>query len=157
MGDKTYHIDGCVIDKATRTGIPGLRVEVRNGDPAEVARLGEAVTDAQGRWSIRFDKAAFREVFTERESKLFLDVYRDGELIESAEITDELEAHEPIVVEVADESSTSQVSSRTRAATIPRSSAVACRRSGSSPTIRSTGSTPGTPTATPTTRSSSTT
>jgi hypothetical protein len=81
----TLKITGRIIDRATKNGTPGLRVEAWDKDLAVKEAIGSAVTDAKGSFQIELDEANFRKVFRGRKPQLFFKVFQDGRLIQSTE------------------------------------------------------------------------
>ena len=85
MNQSKFTITGKVIDRQTRQGIPGLRIEAWDSDLFFDDFLGEAQeTDARGRFRIEFDEERFREFF-ERKPDLYFKVYQQGRLVHSTE------------------------------------------------------------------------
>ena len=66
MPKKTLRIAGRVIDRNSKTGIPGLRVE--SWDKEFVVRdlVGSAVTDTEGSFKIEFEDTRYKELFADR-------------------------------------------------------------------------------------------
>ncbi|HVF24172.1 MAG TPA: hypothetical protein VM941_13880, partial [Pyrinomonadaceae bacterium] len=83
--DKTFRITGRVIDRKTRNGIPGLRVEGWDKDLILNDLVGSAVTDAEGAFQIELDGSHFKELFADRKPDLFFKVLDDGRLLHSTE------------------------------------------------------------------------
>ena len=85
MPQSTYRISGRVIDRETRRGVAGARVEAWDKDLVFDDLVGGAVTDAAGAFLIEFDESYFRECFLDRQPDLFFKVFRADELIHSTE------------------------------------------------------------------------
>src|SRR5215510_2477655 len=85
QGNKKYYISGTVIDRKTRRGVKGLRVEAWDKDRVYNDLVGSAFTDEQGVFQIEFDESYFRELFQDRQPDLFFRVFREGALIRSTE------------------------------------------------------------------------
>lgn len=83
--EKRFKIAGRVIDRTTRNGVRGLRVEAWDKDLFFNDLVGNAITDEQGSFQIEFDESYFRELFLDRRPDLFFKVFQDGRLIHSTE------------------------------------------------------------------------
>jgi hypothetical protein len=83
--DKVFRIAGRVIDRKTRNGIAGLRVESWDKDLILTDLVGSAVTDAEGAFQIEFDDSHFKELFVDRKPDLFFKVFANGRLLRSTE------------------------------------------------------------------------
>jgi hypothetical protein len=80
-----FKILGRIIDRTTRNGVAGLRVEAWEKDLVGNGLVGSAVTDEQGAFHIEFDASYFQEVFRDRRPDLFFKVFEDESLIQSTE------------------------------------------------------------------------
>src|SRR5512145_2864442 len=80
-----FKILGRTIDRMTRNGIAGLRVEAWDKDQICNDLVGSAVTDAQGAFQIEFNASYFQELFHDRQPDLFFKVFAGGSLIQSTE------------------------------------------------------------------------
>ena len=78
-------ITGRFVDRATKTGAAGLRVEAWDKELAVKEALGSAVTDAKGSFQIELDEPNFRKLFQGRKPQLFFKVFQDSRLIQSTE------------------------------------------------------------------------
>lgn len=83
--NKSYRISGHVIDRTTRQGVSGLRIEAWDKDLIFDDLVGSATTDEQGDFQIEFTQSYFRELFLDRQPDLFFKVFRVEELIKSTE------------------------------------------------------------------------
>jgi hypothetical protein len=94
--EKVFRIIGRVIDRVSRNGIAGVRVEAWDKDLVFNDLVGSTVTDAQGAFQIEFNESYFKELFFDRQPDLFFKVFQDGRLIRSTEdsvlwnVTDEV-------------------------------------------------------------------
>lgn len=80
-----YLVIGRVIDRRTRQGVPGLRVEAWDKDLLVDDLIGSDVTDAEGRFRLSFGEEDFRELFADRRPDLFFRVHDHGRRIASTE------------------------------------------------------------------------
>src|SRR5688572_31680243 len=85
MSSKTFKIAGRVVDRKTRTGIAGLRVESWDKDLVLKDVVGSAVTDAEGAFHIVFEATHFKALFVDRKPDLFFKVFDNGRLLRSTE------------------------------------------------------------------------
>lgn len=83
--EERLRISGRIVDRNTRQGITGLRIEAWDKDLFIDDLVGSDETDAEGRFQIEFTESYFRELFFDREPDLFFKVFSDGELIKSTE------------------------------------------------------------------------
>lgn len=76
MQDKTdgFIIFGRVFDPEDRQGLAGLTVEALDKDLLLDDRLGSITTDEEGRFTIRYDRADFQELFLEAKPDIYLQV-----------------------------------------------------------------------------------
>ncbi len=78
---KKFKIRGQVIDRKTRQGLPGLRVEAWDKDLIVDDKIEEVVTREDGNFLMTFDESKFRELLFDRKPDLFFRIYRDKEFI----------------------------------------------------------------------------
>ncbi|CAN5882390.1 hypothetical protein BH18ACI4_BH18ACI4_00610 [soil metagenome] len=83
--EKDIKILGRVIDRLTRNGVAGLRVEAWDKDLICADLVGSAIPDEQGAFQIELDASYFQELFLDRRPDLFFKVFADGSLIQSTE------------------------------------------------------------------------
>lgn len=81
MITRMFSIIGKVLDRKTRRGAAGLRVEAWDKDRLYDDQVGSAVTDPQGVFRITFSESSFREFFGDRRPDLYFKVFRGAELI----------------------------------------------------------------------------
>src|SRR5215213_241088 len=81
----TFKITGRIVDRATKNGGAGLRVEAWNKELRAKEVVGSAVADPQGVFRIEFEEPRFRKLFPDRKPQLFFKVFRDGVLLHSSE------------------------------------------------------------------------
>lgn len=84
-GKHKYRIVGVVIDRQTREGLAGLRVEAWDKDPLFDDLLGTALTDEQGGYQIEFDETYFQELFLDHYPDIFFRIFAGDLLIKSTE------------------------------------------------------------------------
>src|SRR5688572_22316307 len=85
MPNNTIKIAGRVIDRKTRSGIAGLRVESWDKELKLKDVVGSAVTDAEGAFQIELDASDVKKLFVGRKPDLFFKVFADGRLVRSTE------------------------------------------------------------------------
>ena len=83
----SYRIDGQVLNRATRQGFVGVRVEAWDKDLVFNDLLGSAITDGEGRFQIAFKESDFQDIFGDDDPDLFFRVFEKGMLIKSTEDT----------------------------------------------------------------------
>src|SRR5215213_9042516 len=77
----TFKITGRIVDRATKNGGAGLRVEAWDKELRAKEVVGSAVADPQGVFRIEFEEPRFRKLFPDRKPQLFFKVFRDGVLL----------------------------------------------------------------------------
>ena len=80
-----YHINGRVIDRKYRSGIPRLRVETWDKDFILDGFVGNTTTDSDGAFQIIFEESYFQEIFLDRQPDLYFKIFSEGTLIRSTE------------------------------------------------------------------------
>ena len=76
---------GIVVEEESRKPLQGLRVRAYDKDLIRDDHLGDALTDAEGRFEIRFTEAQFRD-FTETAPDVYIRIYDpSGKLLHSTE------------------------------------------------------------------------
>ena len=76
MANAAFQIAGHIIDRRSRQGLAGLRVEAWDKDLIVNDLVGSAVTDAQGRFEISFTQSYFSEFARSPAGSVFQDVPR---------------------------------------------------------------------------------
>jgi len=85
MTQQTFQINGRIIDRNTKKGIPDLQIEAWDKDLIFNDLVGNAITDAQGYFQIKFTQTHYQECFGDRQPDLFFKVVRQGKLLTSTE------------------------------------------------------------------------
>ncbi len=80
-----FQIQGRIVDRATRRGVAGLRVEAWDKDRIFKDLAGSAVTDTEGTFRMKLDDSVFKGSLAGRKLELFFKVFDDGGLIQSTE------------------------------------------------------------------------
>src|SRR6266851_9626345 len=78
-----YRILGRVIDRASRQGVQGLRVEGWDRDTKFHDMLGSAVTDSNGAFSFTFDSTYFGDYGGDYAPDVFFKVYLGDRVIKN--------------------------------------------------------------------------
>jgi hypothetical protein len=81
----TLKISGRVIDRKTRNGVAGLRIESWDKELVVKDQIGSAVTDAEGAFQIQIEDTDLKKLFRNRKPDLFFRVIADGTLLQSTE------------------------------------------------------------------------
>lgn len=74
---KEFHIEGVVSEAETGRPLSGLRVAAFDQDWLQDDYLGEAETDPEGRFELRFGEDQFKDVI-ESQPDLYLCIFRPG-------------------------------------------------------------------------------
>jgi len=80
-----YIVTGRVVERITRRGLAGLRVEAWDKDLLLDDLLDVGVTGSSGSFLLRFDESRFRELFLDRRPDLFFKVFSGDQLLASTE------------------------------------------------------------------------
>lgn len=81
----TYQINGRIIRRQTRRGLPNLRVEAWDKDLICKELVGSDRTDSEGRFSIRIERSHFEKLFADRRPDLFFRVFDGDREIDSTQ------------------------------------------------------------------------
>jgi hypothetical protein len=85
MQKRIFRIVGNIVDRKTKKGIGGLRVEAWDKDLLCNDLVGSAETDVAGSFRIEFDQGYFQELFFDRLPDLYFRIFHAGTLIHSTE------------------------------------------------------------------------
>ncbi|NET49447.1 MAG: hypothetical protein F6K09_12145, partial [Merismopedia sp. SIO2A8] len=75
-----FRISGCVIDRKTRRGISGLRIEAWDKDLILDDLVGSTISDSEGTFQIEFDGSYFQEAGLNKQPDLFFKVFHKNKL-----------------------------------------------------------------------------
>lgn len=100
MAYPTFCVIGQVIDRRTKQGVRGLRVEAWDKDQKYHDFLGVGITDRGGHFLISFDQTYFREYPPEKFPDLFFRIYLSKRLLKSTEDSVIWDAKEATVVTI---------------------------------------------------------
>ncbi|HEX5835250.1 MAG TPA: hypothetical protein VFY34_15415 [Pyrinomonadaceae bacterium] len=78
-------ITGRVIDRKTRIGVAGLRIESWDKEQVVKDQVASAVTNTEGVFEIQLEDAEVKKLFRGRKPDLFFKVFADGRLLRSTE------------------------------------------------------------------------
>jgi hypothetical protein len=82
-GKGQFRINGRVLDRRTRRGVAGLRIEVWDGDPFTNDLVGGTTTDERGAFRVQFDKSYFKDWLLDPRPDLFYRVFYQETLLRS--------------------------------------------------------------------------
>ena len=85
MTQQTFQINGRIIDRTTKKGIPDLQIEAWDKDLIFDDLVGSAITDVEGYFRIEFTETHYQECFLDRQPDLFFKVFRQSRLLTSTE------------------------------------------------------------------------
>jgi hypothetical protein len=76
-----FRLKGRVLDRATQKGVAWLRVEAWDKDMVAHDLVGGAVTNAQGTFTMTFNRAYSKDWFVDKDPDLYFKVFRGPELL----------------------------------------------------------------------------
>lgn len=104
---KKFRILGRVIDKYSRRGIPGVRVEAWDRDPFLTDLIGSTLTNNRGAFRLEFDESFYREWLLDPLPDVFFKVLRDQKslTVTAPQVMRDLRAGDTTVVVEVDQAS----------------------------------------------------
>ncbi len=85
MPSKKYKIKGLVLNQQTKEKLSGVKVVLWDKDVKHSDLLGEAITTAQGKFTIEFNESHFEDHPKDYHPDVFVRIYQDGRLIHTTE------------------------------------------------------------------------
>lgn len=85
MATELFRVQGRVVDRATRRGVRGLRVEAWDRDTRYHDLLGVEITDRDGRFALSFDSEYFGDYAPDTLPDLYYRVFQAGTLLAGTE------------------------------------------------------------------------
>jgi len=87
MERHTYTINGRVVDRNDKRGVPGIVVEGWDKDLKYDDLLASAITNKEGAFTLHFDSSAFADAYRDTDPDVYFKLFFEGALIASTKDT----------------------------------------------------------------------